>query len=129
MSKKIAEKPHLIVQRVSEFIKEGDLEGVVSMFHPEVRIAMDPEGEPVVGHDGVRAIFTDFVNGRVNLQGKVTGEMINGDTAILQGSWTVADADGNDMGGGTSTEVVKQLDHGGWVYFIDCPIAVPIPKS
>ena len=46
MSRKIAEKPHLIVQRVSEFIKEGDLEGVVSMFHPEVRIAMDPEGEP-----------------------------------------------------------------------------------
>lgn len=31
--RKIAERPHQIVERVAEFIKEGDLEGVVSMFH------------------------------------------------------------------------------------------------
>ena len=59
--------------------------------------------------------------------GSVTGEMINGDTAILQGKWTVEDKDGNALGGGVSTEVVKQLDTGGWTYFIDCPVSVPAP--
>lgn len=125
--RKIAERPHQIVERVAEFIKDGDLDGVVSMFHPDVRVAMDPAGPAVEGRDGVREIFKDFVANRVNLKGTVSGEMINGDTAILQGDWTVEDGDGNTLGGGVSTEVVKQLDHGGWVYFIDCPISVPKP--
>lgn len=125
---KIAEHPHQIVERVADFIKEGDLEGVVSMFHPDCRIAMDPDGTPMKGHEGVRSIFTDFVANRVNLKGTVSGEMINGDTAILQGEWTVEDKDGHTLGGGVSTEVAKQLDNGGWTYFIDCPIAVPKPQ-
>ncbi|MEM0913053.1 MAG: nuclear transport factor 2 family protein [Planctomycetota bacterium] len=127
MNRKIAKRPHQIVECVAEFIKDGDLEGVVSMFHPDVRVAMDPAGPPVRGHDGVREIFKDFVANRVNLKGTVSGEMINGDTAILQGEWTIEDDDGNTLMGGVSTEVAKQLDHGGWVYFIDCPISVPIP--
>ena len=126
-SKKIAERPHLIAERVAEFIKDGDLDGVVSMFHPDIRVAMDPDGPPMQGHDGVREIFKDFVANRVNLKATVSGEMINGDTAILQGEWTIEDADGNTLMGGVSTEVAKQLDHGGWVYFIDCPIRVPAP--
>ena len=97
------------------------------MFHPNCKIAMDPSQAPMEGHDAVRAIFTDFVNNGVNLMGSVSGEMINGDLAILQGEWTVEDSEGNMLGGGTSTEVVKQLEHGGWVYFIDCPISVPEP--
>lgn len=125
--RKIAERPHQIVERVAEFIKQGDLEGVVSMFHPDCRIAMDPAGTPLEGHEGVRAIFRDFVAQRVTLIGRVTGEMINGDTAILQGDWKIEDEQGNSLGGGVSTEVVKQLNHGGWVYFIDCPISVPAP--
>lgn len=125
--RKIAVRPHQIVERVAEFIKDGDLEGVVSMFHPDCRIAMDPTIAPMEGHDAVRAIFADFVTNRVNLMGSVSGEMINGDTALLQGEWTVEDKDGNVLGGGVSTEVVKQLDNGGWTYFIDCPISVPVP--
>jgi ketosteroid isomerase-like protein len=127
--RKIAERPYQIVDRVAEFIKNGDLEGVVSMFHPDCKIAMDPNAEPMEGHNGVRAIFSEFVENRVNLKGSVSGEMINGDTAILQGKWTIEDNNGNPLGGGVSTEVVKRLDHGGWVYFIDCPIAVPTPSG
>ena len=53
--------------------------------------------------------------------------MINGDFAILQGSWDIKDDDGNVLGGGTSTEVARRMNNGAWVYFIDCPIAVPAP--
>ncbi len=126
--RKIAERPHQIVERVAEFIREGDLEGVVTMFHPECRIAMDPSQAPLEGHPAVREIFSGFVTSRVNLIGSVSGEMINGDVALLQGEWRVEDGQGNALGGGVSTEVVRRLDHGGWVYFIDCPIAVPAPQ-
>lgn len=128
INRKIAEQPRQIIECVAEFIKNGDLEGVVSMFHPDCRVVMNPNAEPMQGHDGVRAIFADFVENRVSLRGIVSGEMINGDTAIMQGSWNVAAPDGTILGGGVSTEVAKRLDHGGWVYFIDCPISVPSPQ-
>ncbi len=127
-TRKIAERPHQIVERVSEFLKQGDLEGIVTMFHPDCKICMDPHQSPMEGHEGVREIFADFAKNKVNLIGSVTGEMINGDTAILQGKWHIEDHNGETLAGGTSTEVTKQLNHGGWVYFIDCPISVPTPK-
>lgn len=124
---KIAAKPHQIVERVAEFMRLGDLEGIVTMFHPDCRIAMDPTQAPMEGHDAVRAIFEGFAKEKAILEGVVSGEMINGDVAILQGSWTVKDRDGATLGGGQSTEVATRLESGGWVYFIDCPIAVPAP--
>ena len=127
MHRRIAERPHQIVERVAEFIKAGDMDGVVSMFHPDCRIAMDPSGEPIVGHEGVRNIFREFVAGRMTLKGTVSGEMTNGDLGILQGKWTIEDDSGAILGGGDSTEVVKRMDHGGWTYLIDCPISVPTP--
>lgn len=127
-TRKIAEYPHQIVERVDEFIQAGDLEGIVTMFHPECQIAMDPQSAPMVGHDAVRAIFADFIEKKVSINGTVTGEMINGDTAILQGTWNAVAGDGTAMGGGQSTEVAKRLDNGGWGYFIDCPVNVPAPK-
>ncbi|MEM9667344.1 MAG: nuclear transport factor 2 family protein [Pseudomonadota bacterium] len=127
-TRKIAERPHQIVERVAEFMADGDLEGVVSMFHPDVRIALDPDNaDPLVGQDAAREIFKDACAARAILKGTVSGEMINGDTAILQGEWTMEGPDGTPMGGGTSTEVAKQLPNGGWTYFIDCPISVPKP--
>ncbi|WP_052249530.1 nuclear transport factor 2 family protein [Tateyamaria sp. ANG-S1] len=125
--RKIAEHPHQIAERVAEFVKDGDMEGVLSMFHPDCRVAMDPDGAPMEGHDGVRQIFQDFVANRLILKPSVSGEMINGDTALLQGEWTIEDHDGNIVGGGVSTEVTKRMDHGGWTYFIDCPLRVPKP--
>ncbi len=127
-TRKIAEHPHKVVERVAEFLKEGDLEGIVTMFHPDCKISMNPSQAPIEGHEGVREIFSDFAKNKVNLMGSVTGEMINGDTAILQGQWHIEDHNGEILAGGTSTEVTKQLDHGGWVYFIDCPISVPEPQ-
>ena len=125
---KQAQYPHQIVERVAEFMSAGDMEGVVSMFHPECVMAMDPDGEPLVGHDAVRGVFGDFVGQRMVLEGEVTGEMINGDTALLQGNWRILDQQGNTVMGGDSSEVAKRTAEGGWVYYIDCPLSVPKPK-
>lgn len=126
--RKIAKHPHEIVERVAEFVRAGDIEGIVSMFHPECKIAMDPSAAPLEGHTAVRSIFADFAKGKMILEGLVTGEMINGDFAIMQGSWSISDDGGTVLGGGQSTEVARRLDNGGWVYYIDCPIAVPAPE-
>ena len=124
-----AERPCHIARRVRDYIKQGDLDGVVSLFHPQCQIIMDPTQDPIKGHAGVREIFTDFVQKRVDLHAVVTGEMVIGDIALLQGHWKITDATGATMMKGVSTEVARKMPHGGWVYFIDCPVGMPKPEE
>lgn len=122
---KIAKKPSDIATCVAAYLQAGDLEGVVSMFHPDCQIFFPPGEAPSLGHDGARAVFKDFVPLRPILKSTVTSEVINGDTALLQAKWSFEDADGNVMAEGNSTEVAKKLENGGWGYFIDCPDGLP----
>lgn len=122
---KIAQKPSDIATCVAGYLLDGDLDGVVSMFHPECQIHF-PLGEaPSLGLDGARAVFKDFVPMRPVLKSTVTSEVINGDTALLQADWAIEDPDGNVIAQGQSTEVAKKLSNGGWGYLIDCPNGPP----
>ncbi|KAB7615314.1 hypothetical protein F9L33_00665 [Amylibacter sp. SFDW26] len=124
--KHIAKEPHQIMECVAEYLKVGDMEGVISMFHPECKICF-PRDEPAKeGHRGAREVFVDFVPMRPILTGKVTNEMINGDIAVIQADWRFEDNDGNLIAEGQSTEVVRKLENGGWGYYIDCPNGVPV---
>jgi len=122
---KIAEKPSDIATCVAAYLQAGDLEGVVSMFHPDCQIYFPPSEAPSLGLDGARAVFKDFVPMRPVLKSTVTGEVINGDTALLKADWSFEDADGNVIAEGKSTEVAKKLANGGWGYLIDCPNGPP----
>lgn len=125
MSIAIAEKPSEIATCVAGFLSEGDLEGVVSMFHPDCQIHFPPGEPPASGLDGARAVFKDFVPMRPVLRSTITSEVINGDTALLTADWVFEDVDGNIIAEGQSTEVAKKLSNGGWGYYIDCPNGPP----
>lgn len=126
ITKKKAKYPHQIADIVGELLKEGDLEGIVKMFHPECEICMSLDGPAMKGYAGARAVFKDFAAIKARLINEVTGEKIVGDTALLQGKWSIEDNQGNVLGGGISSEVAKRLDDGSWVYFIDCPLGAPL---
>jgi len=117
--------PHQIVDVITEYLKEGNLDGIVNMFHPECEICISLDGPAMKGQDGAREVFKDFAAKKAVLISEVTGEKIIGDTALLQGNWRMEDQDGNVLGEGISSEVTKQLEDGSWVYFIDCPIGAP----
>lgn len=57
------------------------------------------------------------------LKSEVTSEVINGDMALLQANWSLSAPDGTLIAEGSSTEVAKKLEHGGWGYLIDRPSA------
>ncbi|CAM9134615.1 unnamed protein product [Ectocarpus sp. 6 AP-2014] len=122
---KIADKPRDIATCVAGYLQAGDLEGVVSMFHPDCQIFFPPGAPVSLGLDGARAAFKDFIPIKPILKSTVTAEVINGDTALLQADWSLEDADGNVVAQGKSTEVAKKLANGGWGYFIDCPHGPP----
>lgn len=121
-----AKTPREIADRVAEHLRAGDLEGVLTMFHPECMIFFPPDEPAQVGTDGAREVFKDFVPQRPVLKSTILSEVINGDTALLQAEWQFLSHDGSVMAEGKSTEVAKLLPEGGWVYYIDCPLGPPM---
>ena len=121
--------PREIADRVAEFLKEGDLEGIVTMFHPDCTVCFPVDEPPKKGRAAVREIFAPFAEVRPTLISKITGEQINGDTALLQAEWRFEGPDGSLLAEGKSTEVAKQHEDGSWMYFIDCPLGPPPPAS
>lgn len=125
MSDMIAKRPADIATCAAHYLKNGDLDGVVSMFHPDCQIFFPPSEPPHKGLEGARRVFADLVPLRPILESTIISEVINGDTALLRADWTIKGADHSIIAQGQSTEVVKRLENGGWGYFIDCPNGPP----
>ncbi|TSE05038.1 MULTISPECIES: YybH family protein [Aquimarina] len=123
--KRKAMRPRDIANHISECIKEGDLENIVDFFHPDYIMSFPPSENPKSGLDTIREVFGEFIASKSILSSEVTGEIINGDTALLQATWTVTDISDTIIAEGKSTEVIKQRIDGSWVYFIDCPMGLP----
>lgn len=123
--KRKAVRPRDVANQISECIKEGNLENIVDFFHPDYVMSFPPTEEPKRGLEAVKEVFGPFIAAKSELVSEVLGEIINGDTALLQANWYIKDATGTIVGEGSSTEVLKQRTDGSWQYFIDCPVGLP----
>ncbi len=117
--------PKEVAEVVSKYLKEGNLAGVLSMFHESCVICFPPEEPSKDGITGALSVFDDFILQKPLLKSTLTGQKINGDIALIQAEWTFEDQDGSIIAQGNSTEVVKQNSDGSWVYYIDCPLGLP----
>lgn len=120
-----AMRPRDVANEIGECIKEGNIDNIVDFFHPDYLMSFPPTEDPKSGLDTVRGIFTSFVESKSTLISKVTGEIINGEIALLQADWHIIDSTGTIISEGKSSEVLKQRTDGSWVYFIDCPMGLP----
>lgn len=120
-----AMRPREIANCIGYFLKHGDLDGILSMFHPDCCLVFPRGASPRTGLDAVRKSFEMFVDQRPTLVSKVKGELILGGTALLTADWHIEDGDGNVLDHGSSTEVAKQNQDGSWVYYMDCPFGPP----
>ena len=122
----VAHKPHQIATCVSRYLQDGNLDGVASMFHPDVRMYFPKEAPAKVGRAAVRDAFEPFLSLKPKIQIDVFVEEIIGDTALLRARWTMVGKDGTMLGSGVSTEIAKMLpDKDGWGYLLDCPNGPP----
>lgn len=118
-------RPRHIADVVGKYMKEGNMEGILSMFHKDCIVYFSPNPELTQGLASIAELFTPFVQAKGILISEVTGELINGDTALLQANWRVEGGNGTIIAEGSSTEVAKQKEDGSWVYYIDCPSGPP----
>ena len=120
-----AMRPRDIGNTVACFLLEGNMDAIVSMFHPDCVVCFPPGAPPSKGLERVREIFAPFIELRPRMTSTVTGELIHGDTALIQADWRIEAPDGSIMAKGCSTEVAKQKEDGSWVYYMDCPNGPP----
>ena len=120
-----AKRPSEIADCVGAYLAEGDLDGIVSLFHPDC-VVYFPVGEaPKKGLAAVRELFVPFAQMKPKLISDVIGELVNGDTALLRANWRIEAQDGSLLAEGQSTEVTKQGADGNWLYYMDCPHGPP----
>lgn len=122
---RIAHKPREIADCVGAYLQEGDLDGIVSMYHPDCQVFFPLDAPPSIGLSGARSVFEPFIATRPEIRSEVFSEVIVGDIALLRATWSVVAPDGTVLAEGESTEVAKKLDNGGWGYLIDCPYGPP----
>ncbi len=121
-----AMRPRDVANQISECITEGNMENILDFFHSDYLMSFPPTESPKSGLDTIKTSFQPFIDAKAKLISNVTGELINGDIALLQADWSIVDTQGNVMGEGASTEVLKQREDGSWQYFIDCPLGLPL---
>ena len=97
MTQRIAHQPREIAECVSAYLQEGDLDGIISMFHPDCQIFFPPDQPPLPGLDGARKAFEGFLDIRPQVKSEVFSEVINGDIAMLRANWSVIAPDGTVM--------------------------------
>jgi uncharacterized protein (TIGR02246 family) len=94
----------------------GDVEGVVALYAPDAVLVFPPE-QLTVGHDQIRAVYTEFLAGRPSLES--AGQqpaIINGDIALTSTRLP---------GGGATVEVARRQPDGTWRWVIDQPSVLP----
>lgn len=116
-----AMRPRDISHCVGHYLKKGDLDGILTLFHPDCLLVFPENTAPISGLQAIRSAFEPFIELTPTLQSHVTGELIKGDLALLSANWEIEGPDGSTLAKGQSTEVAKRLPDGSWVYFMDCP--------
>lgn len=124
-AKRIAQQPRDIADCIGAYLQEGDLDGVVSMFHPNCHVFFPPDQPPGIGLIGAREVFNGFMETRPAIKSEIISEVIVGDIALTSANWSVVAPDGAVLAKGQSTEVATRLENGGWGYLIDCPNGIP----
>lgn len=68
-----AMQPREIADCVGHFLKQGDLDGILTMFHPDCSLVFPRGAPPRTGLDAVREAFAPFISLRPTIVSNVKG--------------------------------------------------------
>jgi len=104
-------------------IRTGDVEGALSSFHDDAVYVSQP-GNVVKGKANIRTALEIVCAMRPDLQAQRSMSFETGDIAAWLDEWTLKattpDGVALDMNG-TSSDIMKRLPNGNWVYLVDNP--------
>jgi uncharacterized protein (TIGR02246 family) len=111
-------------------VNAGDMDALVELYAADARL-MPPNGETVIGHDGVRAVFGPFLDAGLTVQLTSVETQAVGDGAYNVGTYVVSDGD-QVVDTGKYVETWAQAEDGAWRYTNDIwnsDLPVPTPEE
>ena len=119
----MSNEPAGVIERFSELLAQGDLDGMVELYEPDATFAPEP-GQVVSGRDAIRAALAPFLAVQPRMTGHIEKVLRAGDTALVANRWTLTGRapDGSPVElGATSADVVRRRPDGSWGIVIDDP--------
>jgi uncharacterized protein (TIGR02246 family) len=111
-------------------INNGDVDAALALYEPEACLVATP-GEPVFGHDAIRAALQRFVDAKPTLKMEASSVLQVGEVALTAHAWkaTGVGPDGPVELGGHAVEVVRRQVDGTWQFVIDDPYGGETPPA
>jgi len=119
-----AKTPEQLHTLFAEAYNAGDLEKLVDLYEKDAVLVPAP-GTEARGIDAIRTALGGFLGVKGTMALDTRWSLVEGDTALLSGAWTLSGAtgpDGKPMDlAGKTTEVARRGADGAWRYYIDNP--------
>ena len=111
MSRK-AKKPEEIAKLFLEFLNEGDLDGLMSLYEEDAVLA-DQSGELLRGHERIRTFYSSLLSRNITFSPAIqSAPLIQGDLALT--STKIPNGD-------ITAEVARRQADGSWRWVLDQP--------
>jgi ketosteroid isomerase-like protein len=114
-----AQKPEELDVLFTQCLKEGDLEGLVSLYEPAAAFP-NQSGEVKSGLPALREEMAPFAAMKPELKSNITKVVVAGDIALIHNEWTMP---AQSMSG-YAIEVARRQSDGSWKFIIDDPFTV-----
>jgi uncharacterized protein (TIGR02246 family) len=116
--------PAAVIERYSDCLNSGDLDGALSLYLPDAVFQAAPDRQPMRGTEAIREALASFFA----LEPTITGELQKvheaGDTALVINRWrlsgTQPEGEPLEMAG-VSADVMRRRDDGSWGILVDDP--------
>jgi ketosteroid isomerase-like protein len=123
-----APSPELVDLWLARAFNTQDIEAAAAMYHPDARVVRLPHvhGSDSVAHgaEEIRETMAGYVGLRPHMDVVVHHTTVAGDFALCRSQWRITGADQSGKAieiHHHAMEVMRRLDNGEWVFFIDHP--------
>ena len=122
-----ATRPEEVPAVFDAALNHGDLDAVMSLFHPEAIMRMQDGSTIAEGHDALRDAFARLIAARPEIRNGVRRVIASGDIALLLLEWTIrlAPPDQEEIvESGVATQVAERNADGIWQLRISNPLGI-----
>lgn len=123
-----APSPELVDHWLAKAFNAQDVEAAAKMYHPEASVVrveqVHGSNNVAKGSAGIKEVMAGYIGLKPHMDVVVHHTTVAGDFALCRSQWLISgvDRDGNKIEvHHHGMEVMRKLDNGEWVFFIDHP--------